>query len=994
MVSKSTYQKVSSYFDLESLGKFEVKGKQILCEAYKLKKQRDLGHVAFNRQIYSQMVGRDSELGKLERQVFKAINGEGSIVNVIGEAGIGKSRLIAELKNIQIMKKVALREGRAISMGKGLSFHPIIDIFKNLARIKNEDTDAVVIQKLASSIRKISPQDVDDILPFILTLMGVKLTAQYAERVKGIEGDALEKLILKSVKDLLIRSSDLIPLVIIFEDLHWADSSTLALLESIFRLAQSRRILFINVFRPRFTETDVKIVQIVKSKFPNHYVEIELHPLSDQFSETLIDNMLKKSRLPYTIKNRIVKRAGGNPFFLEEVVRSFIDHGAIVRNNGGFKVTENIDLVAIPPTINDLLIARIDRLEEKTRELVKVASVIGRSFFYRVLSEIERPLEDIDKRLGYLKAIELIRDRIRMEELEYLFKHALIHETAYESLLFQKRKELHIIVAQAIEKVFNNKLHEFFAMLAYHYSKGENLDKAEQYMIKAGEEALRSSASSEALTYYQEALKLYQNKYGDTCDPDKLAMLEENIALAFFNKGQYANALDYFDRVLEHMGEKPSRRGLAAAARLIFDLISLIVTINLPAKNKTRLPDEKTNQFFNLHYKRSILLVYLDNKRLFIEYLRALRILKQFDAAKIENGALIWLSTSGLFSWSGISFKMSKKMLIYAKSIVNTNSIKDLLYYDLFEIMYNFFSGNWQEIKKYSENLIDLNLKVGELWHSSTYVTLHGLVEIDQGCFTQAKSLAGKLSEICEDYDYETARGAKFFVSTKLLLKLRKLDEAISEANEAISFQRKIDEELRIIYFLGLKAIAQILLNDSDGAMESLSEAKAIKLRKGRVVPYFVNSYIMARFVFSLHVLENSKLSNDKSHLSKYKKAALHRGKIALKTCEKYAADQTEASRLMGIYYWIVDNQNMAIKWWKRSVQEGKTLGATTELSRTYMEIGKRLLEQKSKYRELNSIKPEEYLDMAREMFEGMDLQWDLNELKRIVGSAENNPIE
>jgi predicted ATPase len=163
-------------------------------------------------------------------------------------------------------------------------------------------------------------------------------------------------------------------------------------------------------------------------------------------------------------------------------------------------------------------------LRKKTKDLVKTASVIGRSFFHKILAEVLKTFEDIDKRLEYLKEIQLIRDRIRMEELEYLFKHALTQEAAYESLLVQKRKELHHIVAESIERVFGNKIHEFFGMLAYHYSKAENIDKAEEYMAKAGEEALRSSASSEALNYYQEALKLYLTKYGKAADKNKIVM--------------------------------------------------------------------------------------------------------------------------------------------------------------------------------------------------------------------------------------------------------------------------------------------------------------------------------------------------------------------------------------------------------------------------------------------------------------------------------------
>ena len=194
--------------------------------------------------------------------------------------------------------------------------------------------------------------------------------------------------------------------------------------------------------------------------------------------ETLINNMLKIKGLQQAIVDQIIQRAGGNPFFIEEVVRSFIDTGAVVKANGAFTVTEKIEKMVIPHTINDVLMARIDRLDENTRDLVKVASVIGRSFFYRILTQVANTVDGIDIRLSYLKQIELIREQKRMEELEYLFKHALAQEAAYDSILQQKRKDLHLQVARSIEKVFDERLHEFYGMLALHYIKGEDDEKS------------------------------------------------------------------------------------------------------------------------------------------------------------------------------------------------------------------------------------------------------------------------------------------------------------------------------------------------------------------------------------------------------------------------------------------------------------------------------------------------------------------------------------
>lgn len=520
LVGPATYKATKQSFQYKTLPPISLKGKDEPVPVYELLSVRETlfrGQLGADRMISSVIVGREKELNKLELSLLKAIDGEGSIVNVIGEAGIGKSRLIAELKNSPVMKRVTLLEGRAISIGANLGYHLIIDLLKNWARITEDDSEVAAFTKLESAIRSIYPEALGEILPFVATLMGIKLVGRYADRVKGIEGEALEKLILKNVRDLVTKGTQTAPLVIILEDLHWADTSSIELMESLFRLAAKERIVFINVFRPGYTETGDKITKTIQENYPENFTEIMIQPLDEMQTEILITNLLNIKGFPHKLKEQIVQRAGGNPYFIEEVVRSFIDEGAVTMKEGGFEVTDRLNAMTIPRTISEVLMARIDRLDQKTRDLVRVASVIGRNFFYRILAEVAQTIEDIDSRLEYLEEIQLIRERKRMEELEYLFKHALAQEVAYDSILVQRRKELHKNVADSIEKVFNERLHEFYGMLAYHYSQAEDLDKTEEYLIKAGEESLKSSASAEALNYYQQALELYLRKYGGKC---------------------------------------------------------------------------------------------------------------------------------------------------------------------------------------------------------------------------------------------------------------------------------------------------------------------------------------------------------------------------------------------------------------------------------------------------------------------------------------------
>lgn len=986
-VSEDIFKLTDALFQYEALGERKVKGKEKAVPVYRALSAKDdvyRPRLGSERMIYSEMVGRDKYLDRLELQVMKAINGEGSIVNIIGEAGIGKSRLVAELKNREVMKRVSLFEGMAISTGRNLSFHPIIDLFKHWARIRKDDSEAAALSKLATAIRQVYPEEVHDVLPFVATLMGMKLSGRYAERVKGIEGEALEKLILKNMRDLLIKATELSPLVIVTEDLHWADTSSIELMESLFRMAETQRILFVNVFRPGHRETGDRIVETIKEKLPVYYVEIVLQPLDERMSEALINNMLKIKGLHHALISQIVQRSGGNPFFIEEVVRSFIDEGAVVAKEGSFEVTERIDKMVIPHTINDVLMARIDRLEEKTRNLLKVASVIGRSFFYRILTEVAKTIEDIDDRLSYLKEIQLIHERRRMEELEYLFKHALAQEAAYESILVQKRKELHLKVADSILKVFKEKLHEFYGMLAYHYSKGEDPDNTEEYMIKAGEEALRSSASSEALNYYQQGLKLYLKKYGKAADPEKLATFEKNIALAFFNKGQYENAVKYFDSVLELWGERSPKSKIIMGFKLIYDLLSVIANLYLPIRKARMLPSKRENEIFDISYKRAITLVHLDPKRCFFEFLRTIKRLNKFDIAKIENGFGMWISASGLFSWTGISFKLSKKILDYAKDSINKNEIKQIFYYDLFELLHNCYTGNWSNVKEYDGNLVALNLKIGEYWHVSTYLVFHGYIKIEQGAFSEAETIISKLWEICQTYGNENATEYHYSLKIVLLILFRKLNDALDEANAGISFQSQTGRELVVLYYLGYKAIIQIRLEDIDGAKETLLQAKELTFKIGFVPPIYVSGYLKGQFLFDLYLLEQAILLNNKENKLKCRKRAYKSGKLALKNSRKYAFDRTEILRMMGLYYWLIGQKKRATRFWNSSIKVAERVGAHVELAKTYMEIGKRLLEKGSRFRKLNDITANGYLEKARSFFEEFGLRWELEELDRI----------
>ncbi len=984
--TQEVYKLARGMFEFDDLGPKVVKGRGHSIQVYRVRpSQTDVyrPRPGTERMIFSVMVGRDDKLDKLEGQVDKLIAGTGGITNIIGEAGIGKSRLLAELKKRLAARQVLLLEGRAVSMGRNLSFHPMIDLMKQWARIKVDHSSGQAFGRLEKAIHKLFNDEAGEVLPFVATLMGMDLPQSYDARLQGIEGEALEKLIRKNMRALLIRMSAERPLVVVIDDLHWTDESSIALLESLFRLAADERILFINLFRPGYAGTGQRILASSKANPSIVQSDIVLEPLDARASEKLIANMLNLQGLQHAVVSQIVRRASGNPYFIEEVVRSFIDDGAVVVRGGKFEVTPKLSQMTVPNTISDVLMARIDRLEEDTRNLLKVAAVIGRSFFYRILSEVAGAVHDLDQRLNYLKEAQLIRERQRMEELEYLFKHALAQEAAYASILPEKRKALHMKVADTIQVVFAEKLHAFYGMLAYHYSRAEHLDKAEDALIKAGEEALKTSASSEALHYYREALFLYQRKAGDAADSVKVALLEKNIALAFYNRGQYEEALEYFDKALSDYWGRPAHHFLTSALVLLSGLWHLLVSCYLPLFKFRKSPTARDREALDLYFKKMKCLSILAPKRFFIESMLFYRRTSRFDLNKIEGGFGLYAGASSLFSFSGTSFRLSRRILEFIRRRIDRKDSRSYIIFHFFELLHQFLAGHWRVIRPMDEDLLEDNLKMGEIFWASMPLHWHGLRYLYQGAPDAAQQVVHRLEEISDAYENEMALLLKYLLNTNVLLGCGKLSQAMDEIERGIDFAQKTNNGLALIHLLGCKAQVHLQMEDRAAAEKIMEQASHI--RGGlRPVPWQLSSFLKTRACLDLYRLREETRNGTKPSALRYRERALRASRAFLRQTRRVAQHRTEALRLRGEYCWLVREPKQALKWWRKSIREGERLGAGLELARTHFTVGRYLLTPQSPYQALDGVNAPVYLRKAQERFEAMGLERDLDQLSRL----------
>jgi class 3 adenylate cyclase/tetratricopeptide (TPR) repeat protein len=964
----------------------EIKAGGFLLLSYQEKPQRTRDGT--ERMLSSRMVGRERELARLKGLLLNVINGEGAIVNIIGEAGIGKSRLMAELGRADEINKVTFLMGRALSNGRNLSFHPLIDLLKSWAGIKDHETPGGAIRKLESCVADVDSEGVADIVPFIATMMGWKTAGRYAERLRGIQGEALENLILKNLRSLITKISEIRPIVFVVEDLHWADCTSIETLESLFRLAESHRILFVNIFRPNYPDTGERIRETIQNRYGGLSTDIFLDRLNEDECDVLIENLLNIGGLPAHVRELISRRAEGNPLFIEEVARSLVDDGAVVIEDGRFRVTEKIDDVVIPESITEILMARIDKLEDGAKALIKIASVIGREFFYRVLAEIAGAGGDLEKNLEILQKAQLIKERRRLEEVEYLFKHPLIQEVVYESLLLKKRKEIHLRVADAIESLFVDRRHEFFGKLAFHYTVGENLDKAEEYLIKAGEEALKTAASSEAIHYNQEALKIYGARSGAARNPERLAELEWNLARAFMNRGRMIEAVTHFDRVLAVWGEKRPKAKAVASLDFAFNAVKVLSSLYLQVRTPKRIPSKRLNNIFEATYQRGTALVSVDTWRMVTDSIRILGISRKYDLQNVVNGVAMHASASALFFYSGLSFPIARRLLASARRIISPHDRKSLFTYEFYKLAMDTLSGEWKADLPYDATSADQSIQDGDLFTPTAYILFLCIRGIERGAFSDVRKAIEKLGDIGDLYENDYVRTIRHILQMRYRVKCRMPREALAESENAIALMRRAGQKFWSLHCLGLIANAYILKGDLLGAGLILERAERVERGEDRISPIYIGPVRLSRFLLDVRAYEEALSGPGQFPLKTLRKNVRESGRRAIRNSRKCAFNRPEVFRLAGVYHWLAGDPTKALAWWSKSVDAGMRLGARIELARTYSEAGRRLTERAHRVRKSKGLMGEDFLRKAATLFRELPQSGDLEEL----GSLDHPP--
>src|SRR5215510_188620 len=347
--------------------------------------------------------------------------------------------------------------------------------------------------------------------------------------------------IFRSIRRLVERLASRQPLVLVFEDLHWADQSSTELIEHLLALVHTAPLMVCGVGRPERDSPATRLRQLTRAQYAGRYREIVLTALPPDASAALLENIVAEDQLPPQLKALILAKSDGNPFFIEEVLRSLIAARTLTwdRAAATWRVTGAVERLAIPDTLHGVIMARVDRLEDDVKDVLKVASVIGHSFPYRVLRAVCAAAPNLDGQLAALQQRELIREKRRVPELEYVFKHALVQEATYESILLERRRALHRQIATCIEQLWGERVDAAYGLLAYHHAQAEDWEQAQSYLFKAADQAGAIAADAEALALYRDALRAYERAFGDRWTPFERAVLDRKIGEALLRRGQH-----------------------------------------------------------------------------------------------------------------------------------------------------------------------------------------------------------------------------------------------------------------------------------------------------------------------------------------------------------------------------------------------------------------------------------------------------------------------
>lgn len=762
LVSDSTYRLTSAYFEWQPLGQIMVKGISQPIAVYRPLNPRAVpGKARGIPGLAAPLTGRRDELARLHETLARLRKGHGGILTLVGEAGLGKSRLIAELRASADDAAIAWIEGHCLSYGITDAYGLWVEVLRSLLGVTAETNPVTVQDALWERGQQLCPKGFEAIYPHLRALM----VAQQQPRPQGQKLEAgddenRKQHTFAAISALLTCAARQRPLLIICEDLHWADPTSLELLEALFPLTAALPLLLLCVLRPETTHGCWRLREQAIRRYPAQHTDILLAPLNADDSAALLSRLLHMEVLPALLKQRILERAEGNPFYVEEITRSLLDSGSVAFDEarGQWYAAQEITDIAVPETLQGVLIARIDRLRPEAKRLLQLGAVTGRTFSKQVLAAILPPDEDLDRSLEQLQQTGLLYAQPQGPETLYTFKHTLTREAAYNSLLHRDRRVFHRQVAEALKALYPHRMEEMHGILAQHWDQADEPNRAIPHMLQAGDQAMRQFANAEACAYFERALALARQTGLTLAEADILYKLGNTHR----RQGNYSEARAYLEQTLAIFRQFGNRR----REGIVLGELGAIAR-NLGDYTKARAYFEENLEISRaVHNWRGESITLNNLGQLLLEQGAHTEALEHFEQAlRINRGMRdSWGEGIGLGNF-GYAY-----LLLGDYGLANTH-FKQALH----------ISRGVRNLRGEGKILVNVSL-----WH-----THQGELEPAYACGQQALAIAHETAHRSDQGYALTAVG-------RALIELERFDEAAEAYAEALKIRQRIGERQRL----------------------------------------------------------------------------------------------------------------------------------------------------------------------------------------------------
>jgi predicted ATPase/class 3 adenylate cyclase/ribosomal protein L40E len=533
-VTKETFEQTEGYFRFEALGAQYIKGKAEPLEVYKViapSSRRTRFDISAERGL-TPFVGRQRELELLIDGYRRSRAGRGQSFSIVSEAGLGKSRLLYEFRKKIVHDNVTFLEGRCLSYSRWIAYHPIIDVLKSNFNLAEADKDKTIAAKVKKGLKAIAAND-PDTRAHILELFSIK-DAQTQDVF--INQEEKRYRLVEALKRVVIKGSEIRPLVLAVEDLHWIDQSSEDAFKSLLNNISGASVFLIFTYRPEYVHT---------WGTRTYHSQLNLNRFSNRESLLMVHHLLGTAIVEDALEELILEKAEGVPFFIEEFIRSLKDLSIIEKKNNRYCLAKAVHEITIPNTIHDVIMARVDSLPESARSVLVIGSAIEREFSHHLLKNvIDVSEQELLTCLSFLKDAELLYERGLYPNSTYIFKHAVTQEIVYDSIIAVKRKQLHEKIGRTIETLFRENLHDYYGVLAEHYIRSGNYEKSAEFCKHASKQAFGSASFSEATGHVRNLIlcleRLPQNEYNQK----RIIKARTALAMYLINMSQNEGLLD------------------------------------------------------------------------------------------------------------------------------------------------------------------------------------------------------------------------------------------------------------------------------------------------------------------------------------------------------------------------------------------------------------------------------------------------------------------